>query len=197
MKWSVILPQLLLVVERACGLTTIWRDGKQEFVDPGDAAICYLHVIHSGDDKGSHDFRQTFNPGTSKIDLTQSGYRLFTVSVLVESYSLDDSTISLDYLERIRDALDRPQIRAGLRAFGLAIRSIAASIDLSSIEEDHAVSAASMDVFFAYANNVTSADGVMGLEPLDWIEKIGGPGTTSDSITPIGLDLDPEEDPEP
>ncbi len=195
MKWSVILPLVRSVVETSSGLVTTFRDGRMPFVDPEDGATCFLHVISSGNDRGTHDFRKVFNEDTNKLDLIQAGIRLFTMSVMVESYDQDDNRIALEYLEDVRDALDRPQILSLFRTIGLTVRNIAPSIDLSKTEEDHMVSAASMDVFFAYANNVFSSDGKPGLEPLDWIEQVGGEGTTSEDVTPITAELDGEVEP--
>ena len=104
---------------------------------------------------------------------------------------MDDKT-ALEYLEDIRDGLNRPQILEALRLVNLAVRDVSETRDLSHDEDDHAVSSAQMDVFFAYGNNVTSADGKPGLEPLEWIEQVGGLETDSDNVTRVTAIIDEE-----
>lgn len=192
MKWSVIRPKVLEVVSDIVGIATYWRDKNRPFVTPDDEATCLLHVVASGNGPGfGDDFRRTYNAGTNKLDLTQSGIRLFTMSVLVESYNHADDKQALEYLEEVRDALNRPQILALLRAVNLAVRDVSTTKDLSSVEDNHVISSASVDVFFAYGNNVASDDGKAGLDPLDWIETVGGMGTTSEDVTPITAEVEP------
>lgn len=168
MRWSVIRPKILEVFRDVMGLDVYWRDRERPFVDPDDGCIALLHTIATGS-VGGDEFRQEYNSTSQKIDLTQAGIRTFTVSVLVESYDQGDETQALEYVERLRDALERSQILELFRAINLTVREIGTPNDLSGVEDDHAVSAASVDVFFAYGNNVTSAP---GLAPLDWIETV-------------------------
>lgn len=192
MKWSVIRPQVLAAIQSLAVIPTYWRDRERPFVAPGSEATCLLHTKGATAIPGDDDFRQEFNVGTNKIDITQAGIRLFTVSVLVESYNQADDKTALEYLEDIRDGLSRPQILDILRAYNIAIRDVSETRDLSPTEDDHLVSSAQMDVFFAYGNNKTSADGA-GLEPLDWIEQVGGVGTDSETITPVTANIDGED----
>jgi len=191
MKWSVIRPKILSVLTTLSGIGTNWRDRERPFVAPGSEAICLLHSQGARGGPGDDDFRLEFNAGTNKLDITQAGIRLFTLSVLVESYNQADDKTALEYLEDIRDGLMRPQILADLRIDNLAIRDISETRDISPTEDDHLVSAASMDVFFAYGNNKVAADGA-GLTALDWIEQVGGLETDSDNVTPVTAEIDGE-----
>ncbi len=173
MKWSVIRPKILEVISSIPGIKVYWRDRERAFVSPEDGATCLLHVIAASDGPGEDDFRYEHNTETNLLDVTQAGIRLFTLSIVVESYDQADDKTALEYIEDIRDALFRPQILALLLAENLAVRDVAGTSDLSHTEDDHAVSSASMDVFFAYGNNKTSADGP-GLESVPFIETVQG-----------------------
>lgn len=188
MQWSVIRPKVLTVFGALVGIETYWRDRERAFVSPTNEATCLLHTTVAAGGAGWDDFRQEYNSGTNKLDLTQAGIRLFTVSVLVESYDQGDAKTALEYLEDLRDALQRPQVLADLLSINLAVRDVTATTDLSDTRDDHQVSIASMDVMFAFGNNKTSADGA-GLVSLDWIEQVGGLGTDSSDVTPISGDF--------
>ena len=196
MKWSVIRPKVLEVIGLLAGIETYWRDRERAFVAPGSEAVCLLRVIQTNNtDAAGDEIRQTYNPTTNKIDLCQAGNRAFTVSVLVESYNQADDKTALEYLSAVQDGLMRPQIAEMFREEDLAIVRVSATTDLSHDEDEHAVSSASLDVFFAYANSKTAADGA-GLESLDWIEQVGGEGTGDDPggltpVTPVTADVDP------
>ena len=174
MRWSLVRPAVLSVMGTLSGIETAWRDRERCFVPPGSEALCLLHtsgtssVVSVGDD----DFRQVYNEDTELVDITQAGIRLFTVSVLVESYCQDDDKTALEYLANIQDGLTRPQILATLRSNGMTVLKVSETRDLSHDEDDHMISSAQMDVFFAYANNVTAEDGKPGLEPINWIETV-------------------------
>lgn len=174
MKWSTIRPKLLEVFSELSGIHTYWRDRERAFVAPEEEAVCLLHIVSSGFGPGDDDYRYQFNAATQKLDVTQAGIRLFTLSVQVKAYNHWDNKFALEYLEEIRDALWRDGIREGLKALNLAIRYAQVTADLSVEEDDRMVSVATMDVFFAFGNNRTSDEGAPGLEALDWIEKVEG-----------------------
>ena len=172
MKWSIVRPKILEVLGTLAGIETHWRDRERPFVAPTEAAMCLLHTIAGADGPGDDEFRLTHNVGTNKLDITQAGIRNFTVSVMVESFDHADDKTALEYLAEIRDGLKRPEILADLRSINLAVLEVGASTDLTLTQDDHALSSASLDIRFAYGNNVTSAEGKPGLSPLDWIETV-------------------------
>lgn len=171
MKWSEVRPKILEVISAAVGIETHWRDRERPFVTPTDEAMCLLHVIGTSG-VGNDEFRLEHNEDTNKLDVTQAGIRNFSVSVMVESYNQADDKTALEYLEDIRDAIARPAVQAMFREVNLAILDATQTTDLSHDEDDHAVSSASFDLMFAYGNNVSSDDGKLGLDPLDWIETV-------------------------
>lgn len=174
MRWSVIRPKLLEMFSELSGIHTYWRDRERAFVAPEEESVCLLHVVSSGSGPGDDDFRMEYNATTSKLDVTQAGIRLFTLSVMVKAYNQWDTRFCLEYLEEIRDALNRPAILERFRAVNMAIRDAQVTADFSAEEDDRQVSVATMDVFFAFGNNRTSDEGAAGLDALDWIETVEG-----------------------
>ena len=87
MKWSIVRPAVLSALGSLAGIETYWREKNRAFVAPGSEATCLLHTPGARSGPGDDDFRQEYNEDTEKIDVTQAGIRLFTVSVLVESYN--------------------------------------------------------------------------------------------------------------
>jgi hypothetical protein len=172
MKWSVIRPKILEVFAPICGAADVsWRDRERAFVRPSYGAAVYLHTTGARR-HGWDDIRLAHNVGTEKLDYTQAGIRAFTLSVLAEAYNHSDGTTALEYLEEIRDALQRPQILADLRLVGLTVTDVSQTTDLTGSVDDHVLSAASLDVSFAFANNRKASDGAAGLDSIDWIETV-------------------------
>lgn len=179
MDWTTIRNTILDTIKDCVRITTIWRDRENPFSPPDDSgAMCKLHILGVAG-IGKDEVRQERNVATNKIDLLQTGHRRFTLTVLVETFNQNDDKFALEYTERIRECFDRSQILEVFRAVGLTVQEIAPTVDLTRFEDDRAVSAASMDVFFLYGLNTTDGP---GLEPIYWIEFVEGeePGTPPD-----------------
>jgi len=180
MDWSTVRAKILSVVASCVRVDTYWRDRERPFVRPMDSAsptgeagvTCLLHVI-SSIGIGVDEIKQKYNTGTELIDLTQTGNRRFTVSVLVESYNQADAKTAHEYIERLRSCLERSQIKDLLREANLTILPLPASVDLSDFRDDRAVSVASLDLPFLFLSTETKDDGP-GLESIGWIEHVYG-----------------------
>lgn len=189
MNWPAIRAKILDVVGQCVRCDTVWRDRERQFVRPVDSpdrqdagVLCQLHAFATRQ-IGVDEYRQAFNSGTQKIDITQAGIREFTVSCLVESYDQSDGRQALEYTERIRSCIRRPAVLEMLRAVGLTCYDVSNSTDFAHFEDDHEVSSASIDLMFSYANNEHLNDGP-GLEPLDYISTVEGT-----RVDPPGLDV--------
>jgi hypothetical protein len=179
MDWVTIRGTILETIRSCVRITTYWRDKQNLFSHPDDGgATCKLHIL-GVQGLGKDEVRQERNLTTEKLDLLQTGHRRFTLSVFVESFDQGDDRNALEYTERVRTCFDRSQILELFRSVGLTVMEVGTSQDLTRFEDDHAVSAASIDIMFLYALNSTEGP---GLDSIDWIEHVEGetPGTPPD-----------------
>lgn len=196
MKWDDISAKILSVIAACVRVDTYWKDREQYMIrnedttSPGNKDVTCRLSRFGTRSNGRDDFRYTHNTETNKLDIIQAGIRAFTVSALVESLDQSDLKQALEYTERIRSCMMRPQILAMFRSVNLTCTGVLSSADVSYVSDGRQISAAQIDLAFSCGVNETSADGSPGLESLDWIETVGGPGTTV-VFTPA----DPEADP--
>lgn len=174
MSWLDIRNAIVDVLGQCARIDVRWRDQHRPFVratdsfEPDRGVQALLNIINVTSVMRD-DTRQQYNATTNKIDLNQAGQRHFTVSCLVEAYDQSSGRFALEYTERIRDCLARTQVLEMLRANELTVREVTPTLDLSDIEDDHAVSKAQIDIMFSAGVNVTEGP---GMESLDWIETV-------------------------
>lgn len=187
MNWPTVRAKLLDVISQCVRVDTYWRDREQDAIrlNTGNDAdvVCRLHISGTRSN-GRDDFRRELNNGTNQLDVTQAGNRVFTVSCLVESFDQSDSKFSLEYTERVRDCMQRPKVLAMLRLAGITVASMGTSLDVSYALDGRQVSAASVDLTVSAVVNEHTGDG-LGLEADDWIEQVGGDGTTATDVKPV------------
>ena len=194
MNWDAVRDKILEVIAACVRVDTFWRDREQSAVranagsDPD--VVCRLHVL-STTSNGRDDFRRELNSGTNKLDITQVSIGRFTVSVLCESLNQSDTANCLNYVERVRRCMQRPQILALFRTVGITCTGVGQSVDTSYTWDSRIVSAANIDLSFAFVDNETSTDGP-GLVSDDWIETVEGHRTDPDVPAPIDAELEGE-----
>jgi hypothetical protein len=181
MKWYIVKESLRKFVENVTGLDAVYRNKRQQFVNPDIAGQAYLTVYNTRT-RGSDEFRRTYDATTDKLFVNQNGIRYFILTVLVETYQEDDVRSALEYTERLRSAVERIPIVDDLRnTSGVVIVKVENSVDHTHLMDDHAVSSASVDVHLSIMDNMDVEDGP-GLEPIDYINSAGITGTIEGTV---------------
>ncbi len=177
--WAFVCETIRSTFEPLIGLDVQWRDQKSSFVRPVDgvlngAGACKLHseILN---ELGWSDFRKRFNAGTDVLDIIQTGYVKFVVSVLVETYDPTDPRTALAYLSALEVALNRPQIIEKLIAANLSVVGFSDTRDHATIYDQRVVSSASADLqFLGVFTQLADGDGIAeGLAPLAYIKTVG------------------------
>ncbi len=169
--WGQIRPLIVELVQKSTGITTVWRDRERPFVEDTSQTIVLLHVISNR--QIHEDFRYTYNAESNKLDITQCQTNAFVVSVFVHSYDEQDESQAVARLDRVRAFFNRRwEIGDQLRDLNVACFDVSDIRDLSDIENDRAVSKATLDLSFSYAVNLTHEFEGDGLDPHDWIQIV-------------------------
>lgn len=143
-----IVPEL---VTRLLGIPCVWDGSAEPFLAPEHSALARINIT-ANVAKGVDETRRDPITGRTELNVLQTGYRVVTLSVGIESYSPEESAQEL--LETLRMRLRRQSSKDLLSANGLALVSMPSFAILNmGAKDDRVVDYGRLDVKLAAALN--------------------------------------------
>lgn len=151
--WDTIRPVLLsLFSELGDDIQTVWVDKRRPYIDPAKQEVLLLRVRSSvgiGVEERAYTDLELDAPQAT-LEETNSGQRIVSLDVRVESFRHDDDRFAMNAIESIRSGLRFGSSHAILLAQYIALVRVGQALDLSGVvQDDRATSVAVLEVTLA------------------------------------------------
>lgn len=155
------------------GCQAYWDDEPEPFPKTKPGWVVKLKVLTS-DGVGNDEFTRTYDAERQVNVTKQSGYRVYTVTIMVKSFNKDAP--ANDVIERIRFRLNGEKPRGLLNDVNMAIVDYERSVDLTGYADNRAITVSSCDMRFSYLVGENVLD-----NEANWIESVE---TFTNGLTP-------------